>query len=142
MSEEQTPLPEVENMELYDELAKLEDEINTLKQVLASKQQQASEMRTKLGIGPLQQIKSTFETIGKSETVQKTTATLNEVGDATGKAFTAFGSSVSTKFSEMKSSPSFQSFEQKVGGIFGRPSATTTPTATTPSDPPKQDAPL
>jgi hypothetical protein len=34
MSEEQTPLPEVENMELYDELAKLEDEINTLKQVI------------------------------------------------------------------------------------------------------------
>jgi len=34
--------------------------------------------------------------------VQKTTATLGEVGDATGKAFTAFGSSVSTKFSEMK----------------------------------------
>ena len=34
--------------------------------------------------------------------MQKTTATLNEVGDATGKAFTAFGSTVSTKFSEMK----------------------------------------
>ena len=35
---------------------------------LASKEQQASEMRTKLGITPLAQIKTTFENIGKSET--------------------------------------------------------------------------
>lgn len=141
--EVKTDLPEIENgAALTEELVKLEDEINTLKQVLQSKEQQAAEMRRKLGIGPMQQIKSTFENLGKSETVQKTTATLNEVGDATGKAFSAFGSTVSTKFSEMKSSPSFQSFEQKVGGIFGRTSQTDTPMATTPSEPPKQDAPL
>jgi len=135
-------LPPVEDAGLRDELTKLEDEINTLKQVLQSKEQQAAEMRRKLGIGPMQQIRSTFENIGKSETMQKTTATLNEVGDATGKAFTAFGSTVSTKFSEMKSSPSFQSFEQKIGGVFSRNSGSGTPTATTPSEPPKQDAPL
>jgi len=142
-------LPPVEDAGLRDELTKLEDEISTLKQVLQSKEQQASEMRRKLGIGPMQQIRSTFENIGKSETMQKTTATLNEVGDATGKAFTAFGSTVSSKFSEMKlklrekrSSPSFQSFEQKIGGVFSRNSGSGTPTATTPSEPPKQDAPL
>jgi len=162
-------LPPVEDAGLRDELTKLEDEINTLKQVLQSKEQQAAEMRRKLGIGPMQQIRSTFENIGKSETMQKlsakmsdilnkenvvfeqnrqksiwsdrmqkTTATLNEVGDATGKAFTAFGSTVSTKFSEMKSSPSFQSFEQKIGGVFSRNSGSGTPTATTPSEPPKE----
>jgi len=144
-------LPPVEDAGLREELTKLEDEINTLKQVLQSKEQQAAEMRRKLGIGPIQQIRSTFENIGKSETVQKTSATLTEVGDATGKAFSAFGSSVSTKFSEMKfklanskirSSPSFQSFEQKVGGMFRANSRAETPTATTPSEPPKQDAPL
>jgi len=144
MSEQnnQTEVPTQENEELKAELIKLEDEINTLKQVLASKEQQASEMRTKLGITPLAQIKTTFENIGKSETAQKTQAALSEFGDNTGKAFASFGNTVSTKFSEMKSSPSFQSFEQKVGGIFNRNSQGATPTATTPSDPPKQDAPL
>jgi len=157
MSEQnnQTEVPTQENEELKAELVKLEDEINTLKQVLASKEQQASEMRTKLGITPLAQIKTTFENIGKSETyvtliaqfqspawAQKTQAALSEFGDNTGKAFASFGNTVSTKFSEMKSSPSFQSFEQKVGGIFNRNSQGATPTATTPSDPPKQDAPL
>jgi len=174
MSEQnnQTEVPTQENEELKAELVKLEDEINTLKQVLASKEQQASEMRTKLGITPLAQIKTTFENIGKSETIskitakvqdafqkenvvferknsidwrdraQKTQAALSEFGDNTGKAFASFGNTVSTKFSEMKSSPSFQSFEQKVGGIFNRNSQGATPTATTPSDPPKQDAPL
>ena len=34
----------------------------------ATKEQQAAEMRTKLGITPLAQIKTTFENIGKSET--------------------------------------------------------------------------
>jgi len=151
MSEQnnQTEVP-TQNEELKAELTKLEDEINTLKQVLASKEQQAAEMRTKLGITPLAQIKTTFENIGKSETAQKTQAALSEFGDNTGKAFASFGNTVSTKFSEMKfkikmkkrSSPSFQSFEQKVGGIFNRNSQGATPTATTPSDPPKQDAPL
>lgn len=36
--------------------------------MLQSKEQQAAEMRRKLGIGPMQQIKSTFENLGKSET--------------------------------------------------------------------------
>ena len=86
--------------------------------------------------------------------VQKTSAKLNEVGDVTGKALTDFGQSVSSKFSEMKylrliffsvsitalfrSSPSFQSFEQKVGGFFGRSSTTTSPPAATPTEPAKE----
>merc|ERR1712210_216256 len=115
MAEESGPVPETEPLNLHEDLKKLEDEINTLKQVLGSKEQQAAELRKKLGITPMQQLQSKLD---------------------------AFGKSIGSKFSEMKSSPSFQSFEQKVGGIFGRSSTTTSPPAATPTEPAKQDAPL
>jgi len=67
---------------------------------------------------------------------------MNEFGDSIGRAFSGFGQSASTKLTEMKSSPSFQSFEQKVGGIFGRPSAQGTPQATSPTAEPAKDDPL
>ena len=143
MSEQQQhDLPEVENMDLTEELNKLEDEINTLKQVLNSKEAQAAELRRKLGIGLGQQVKAQFETLANSETIQKTSEKLNEVGDTIGRAFTGFGSQASTKLSEMKQSPSFQSFEQKMGSLFtGRPSQQGTPSATSPTaEPTKQEA--
>jgi len=70
MAEEQktNDLPEVENIDMQEELTKLEDEINTLKQVLASKETQASELRKKLGIGFGQQIQQKFATIADSDT--------------------------------------------------------------------------
>merc|ERR1712037_22899 len=142
MADESVPVPETEPLNLHEDLKKLEDEINTLKQVLGSKEQQAAELRKKLGITPMQQPQSKLDAFGKSETVQKTSQKLNEVGDVTGKALSDFGQTIGSKFSEMKSSPSFQSFEQKVGGIFGRSSPTTSPPAATPTEPAKQDAPL
>ena len=90
MAEEQktNDLPEVENIDMQEELTKLEDEINTLRQVntifqdfrpkafrlkdfiqvLASKETQASELRKKLGIGFGQQIQQKFATIADSDT--------------------------------------------------------------------------
>lgn len=131
-------LPETEvldNTELTDELAKLEDEINTLKQVLASKETQAGELRKKLGIGLGQQITKKFETIASSETVVQTGEKMKEVGDTIGRAFSGFGTQASVKFGEMKSSPSFQSLEQKMGSLFksqgGTPTGAMSPTTET-----------
>merc|ERR1711953_89999 len=138
MADESVPVPETEPLNLQEDLKKLEDEINTLKQVLGSKEQQAAELRKKLGITPIQQLQAKMDAFGKSETVQKTSQKLNEVGDVTGKALTDFGQTIGSKFSEMKSSPSFQSFEQKVGGFFGRSSTTTSPPAATPTEPAKE----
>jgi len=135
-------LPEVENIDMKEELTKLEDEINTLKQVLQSKEAQASELRKKLGITFGAQFKQQIDTLASSETVVEGTKKMNEFGDSIGRAFSGFGQSASTKLSEMKSSPSFQSFEQKVGGIFGRPSAQGTPQATSPTAEPAKDDPL
>jgi len=189
MAEEQktNDLPEVENIDMQEELTKLEDEINTLKQVLASKETQASELRKKLGIGFGQQIQQKFATIADSDTygqlakkvsntrleitrlpdkarnsvkrelaytravldeiknnprVKKTSETFAEVGDSIGKAFSGFGVSATSKLAEMKSSPSFQSFEQKTMGLFGRTSQTATPAATSPVAEPAKDEPL
>jgi len=182
MAEEQktNDLPEVENIDMQEELTKLEDEINTLKQVLASKETQASELRKKLGIGFGQQIQQKFATIADSDTygqlarkmsdtkleisnnvkrelaytravldeiknnprVKKTSETLTEVGDSIGKAFSGFGVSATSKLAEMKSSPSFQSFEQKTMNLFGRTSQTATPAATSPVAEPAKDEPL
>lgn len=144
MAEEQktNDLPEVENIDMTEELTKLEDEINTLRQVLASKETQASELRKKLGIGFGQQISQKFATIADSDTVKKTSETFAEVGDSIGKAFSGFGVSATSKLAEMKSSPSFQSFEQKTMGLFGRTSQTATPAATSPVAEPAKDEPL
>merc|ERR1712127_1005130 len=91
MADESVPVPETEPPNLHEDLKKLEDEINTLKQVLGSKEQQAAEPRKKLGITPLAQFQSKLDAFGKSETyvkaqeiVQKTSQKLNEVGDVTG----------------------------------------------------------
>merc|ERR1712037_781566 len=72
MADESVPVPETEPLNLHEDLKKLEDEINTLKQVLGSKEQQAAELRKKLGITPMQQLQSKLDAFGKSETVQKT----------------------------------------------------------------------
>merc|ERR1712156_556313 len=140
MAEEQktNDLPEVENIDMKEELTKLEDEINTLKQVLASKETQAAELRKKLGIGLGQQITQKFETIANSETVVQTSEKMKEVGDTIGRAFSGFGTQASVKFGEMKSSPSFQSLEQKMGSLFKSQGAT--PAATSPTTETKGDA--
>lgn len=144
MAEEQNTgdLSEVENIDMKEELTKLEDEINTLKQVLQSKETQAAELRKKLGITFGAQFKQSIDQIASSDTVLEGTKKMNEIGDSLGRAFTGFGQSASTKLTEMKSSPSFQSFEQKVGGIFGRNSQQQTPQATSPTTEPAKDDPL
>jgi len=71
MAENQTEVPETETIDMKEELTKLEDEINTLKQVLASKETQAAELRKKLGIGLGQQITQKFETFATSETLKR-----------------------------------------------------------------------
>lgn len=131
-------IPETETIDMKEELTKLEDEINTLKQVLASKETQAAELRKKLGIGLGQQITQKFETIANSETVVQTSEKMKEVGDTIGRAFSGFGNQASAKFGEMKSSPSFQSIEQKMGSLFKSQGAT--PVATSPTTETKGDA--
>uniref|UniRef100_A0A3P8S8K9 Tpd52 like 1 n=1 Tax=Amphiprion percula TaxID=161767 RepID=A0A3P8S8K9_AMPPE len=120
-----------EREEIQQELIKLEEEINTLKQVLSSKEKQHAELKQKLGIGPLSELRNNFSRgwhdMQSSTAYKKTSETLSTAGQRTSAAFSNFGSTISRKFGDMsysirhsmsmptmRNSPSFRSFEEKV----------------------------
>uniref|UniRef100_A0A4W5RHS4 Tpd52 like 1 n=1 Tax=Hucho hucho TaxID=62062 RepID=A0A4W5RHS4_9TELE len=117
-----------EREEILSELTKLEEEISTLRQVLASKEKHHSELKAKLGITPLSEFKQNFNKswydMQTSTAYKKTSETLSTAGQKTSAAFTTLGTAISRKFGDLRSnslgqsddgnSPSFKSFEEKV----------------------------
>lgn len=107
-----------EREEMNNELVKLEEEISTLKQVLGSKEKRHFELKQKLGITPLSELRQNFNrswTDMQSSTVyKKTSESLTTAGQKTTAAFTNLGSAITRKFGDMRNSPSFRSFEEKV----------------------------
>uniref|UniRef100_A0AAQ5YPG7 Tpd52 like 1 n=1 Tax=Amphiprion ocellaris TaxID=80972 RepID=A0AAQ5YPG7_AMPOC len=94
-----------EREEIQQELTKLEEEINTLKQVLSSKEKQHAELKQKLGIGPLSELRNNFSRgwhdMQSSTAYKKTSETLSTAGQRTSAAFSNFGSTISRKFGDM-----------------------------------------
>ncbi|XP_029487128.1 tumor protein D53 homolog isoform X1 [Oncorhynchus nerka] len=129
-------LTDEEREEILSELTKLEEDISTLRQVLASKEKHHSELKAKLGITPLIEFKQNFNRswydMQTSTAYKKTSETLSTAGQKTSAAFTTLGTAISRKFGDMRSnslgcsirhsmsmpamrnSPSFKSFEEKV----------------------------
>ncbi|XP_069014517.1 tumor protein D53 isoform X3 [Embiotoca jacksoni] len=116
-------MTEEEREEIQQELAKLEEEINTLKQVLLSKEKQHAELKQKLGMNPLSEIRNNFSRgwhdMQTSTAYKKTSETLSTAGQRTSAAFNTLGSAITRKFGDMRSnsignSPSFKTFEEKV----------------------------
>ncbi|XP_043102501.1 tpd52 like 2a isoform X6 [Puntigrus tetrazona] len=135
-------LTEEEAEEIQLELIKVEDEIQTLRQVLVAKERHAAELKRRLGISSLSEIKqnltkgwhdvqcsnayltasATFEEIGRSDAYKRTQETLSQAGHMTSAAFSSVGSAIRNRFGEMRAlpysnsgnSPSFKSFEDKV----------------------------
>ncbi|XP_053498653.1 tpd52 like 2b isoform X2 [Ictalurus furcatus] len=164
-------LTEEEAEELKTELTKVEEEIQTLRQVLMAKERHASELKRKLGLSPLSELKqniskgwqdvqtsnayvrtseklgqwnekiagcelylsasATLDDISNSEVYKKTQETLSQAGQKTSAAFSTVGSAISRKLGDMsnysirhsismpamRNSPTFKSFEDKVGNI-------------------------
>ncbi|XP_069099357.1 tumor protein D54 isoform X2 [Pleurodeles waltl] len=139
------PLPEglteAEAEELKNELCKVEDEISTLRQVLAAKERHAWDLKKKLGQTPLNQLKQNFskglhdvqmsnayvktsETLGawnekvtKSDVYKKTQETLSQAGQKTSAALSTVGTAITRKLGDMRNSPTFKSFEDRVGSL-------------------------
>nr|XP_046230004.1 tumor protein D53 isoform X1 [Scatophagus argus] len=124
-------MTEEEREEIQQELVKLEEEINTLKQVLLSKEKQHADLKQKLGITPLSELRNNFSKgwhdMQTSTAYKKTSETLSTAGQRTSAAFSTLGSTISRKFGDvsysirhsmsmptMRNSPSFKSFEEKV----------------------------
>ncbi|XP_051951967.1 tumor protein D53 isoform X3 [Xyrauchen texanus] len=129
-------ITEEEREEMQIELAKLEEEIVTLKQVLASKEKRHLELKQNLGITPLSELRQNFSKswydMQTSTAYKKTSETLNTAGQRTSAAFSNLGTVISRRFGDMRShsvgysmhhsmsmpamrnSTSFKSFEEKV----------------------------
>ncbi|XP_062415401.1 tumor protein D53 isoform X7 [Pungitius pungitius] len=111
-------LTEEEREDILQELSKLEEEIGTLKQVLASKEQQHAELKQKLGATSLADLRNNlsrgWHDVQTSTAYKKTSETLSTAGQKTSAAFSTLGSAITRKFGDMRNSPSFKSFEEKV----------------------------
>ncbi|XP_021164974.1 tpd52 like 2b isoform X9 [Fundulus heteroclitus] len=164
--------------ELHIELTKVEEEINTLRQVLSAKERHASELKRKLGLSPLNELKQnitkgwqdvqtsqayvrTSEKLGEwnervtsSDLYKKTQETLSEAGQKTSAALNTLGTAISRRLGDMsnysirhsismpamRNSPTFKSFEDRVGnlkhkvvGPRGNGETVSSPTDTTPT---------
>ncbi|XP_062323110.1 tumor protein D53 isoform X8 [Osmerus eperlanus] len=96
---------EEEREEIQQELAKLEEEISTLRQVLSSKEKQHAELKQKLGITPLSELRNNFSRswydMQTSTAYKKTSETFSTAGQKTSAAFNNLGSAISRKFGDM-----------------------------------------
>uniref|UniRef100_A0A1A7XMK4 Tumor protein D52-like 2 n=1 Tax=Iconisemion striatum TaxID=60296 RepID=A0A1A7XMK4_9TELE len=128
------PLPpgltEEETEELHTELTKVEEEINTLRQVLSAKERHASELKRKLGLSPLNELKqnltkswqdvqtsnayqsasATLDDITHSEAYKKTQETLSQAGQKTSAALNTMSSAITKRLGDMRALPFSNSF--------------------------------
>ncbi|XP_075022892.1 tumor protein D54 isoform X14 [Calonectris borealis] len=120
-----TSVPEgltlAEEEELRSELAKVEEEIGTLRQVLAAKERHCGELKRKLGLTPLdglkQNLSKSWHDVQVSNAYKKTQETLSQAGQKTSAALSNVGSVISRKLGDMRNSATFKSFEDRVGTI-------------------------
>ncbi|XP_062855022.1 tpd52 like 2a isoform X4 [Trichomycterus rosablanca] len=109
--------------EIQLELTKVEDEILTLRQVLSAKEKHAGDLRRRLGMTPLSEIKSNFtkgwHEVQASNAYKKTQETLSQAGQMTSSAFSTLGSTIRSRVGEMRNSPTFKTFEDKVSNLGG-----------------------
>ncbi|XP_034445744.1 tpd52 like 2b isoform X6 [Hippoglossus hippoglossus] len=112
------PLPpgltEEEAEELRTELTKVEEEINTLRQVLSAKERHAAELKRKLGLSPLNELKQNltkgWQDVQTSNAYKKTQETLSQAGQKTSAAISTVGTAISRRLGDMRALPFSNSF--------------------------------
>ncbi|KAG9270722.1 tumor protein D54-like isoform X6 [Astyanax mexicanus] len=140
-------LSEEEALEMQIELTKVEDEIQTLRQVLTAKERHAGELRRRLGVSPLAEFKNNiskgWQEVQSSNAYKKTQETLSQAGQMTSSALSTMGSAIRNRFGEMRAltytntpgnnysmrhslsmpamrnSNTFKSFEDKMSKVVG-----------------------
>ncbi|XP_077666217.1 tumor protein D52 isoform X1 [Eretmochelys imbricata] len=137
-------LSEQEQEELRKELAKVEEEIQTLSQVLAAKEKHLAEIKRKLGINSLQELRQNitkgWQDVTSTSAYKKTSETLSQAGQKASAAFSSVGSVITKKLEDvklqafshsfsirsiqhsismpvMRNSSTFKSFEEKVENL-------------------------
>ncbi|EDW36400.1 GL17776 [Drosophila persimilis] len=128
--------------EWSQELARVEEEINTLRTVLASKTRHASDLKRKLGITVWKELtddmnqgvknikestvyQSVEESMGtfakavhEAPLYQRTESVLKTTGEKTASVFGSITSGITSKLSQMKNSESMRSIEASVGSAY------------------------
>ncbi|XP_053481063.1 tpd52 like 2a isoform X3 [Ictalurus furcatus] len=116
-------LTEEEAVELELELTRVEDEIQTLRHVLTSKERHAGELRRRLGISPLAELKGSltkgWQEVQTSNAYKKTQETLSQAGMITSSAFSSLGSAIRSRLGDMRNSPTFKNMEDKMSKAAG-----------------------
>ncbi|XP_067382270.1 tpd52 like 2b isoform X26 [Channa argus] len=128
-------LTDEEAEELHIELTKVEEEINTLRQVLSAKERHASELKRKLGLSPLNELRQnltkSWQDVQTSNAYKKTQETLSQAGQKTSAALTTVGTAITKRLGDMsnysirhsismpamRNSATFKSFEDKMGNL-------------------------
>ncbi|EDW08755.1 uncharacterized protein LOC6578921 isoform X2 [Drosophila mojavensis] len=128
--------------EWSQELARVEEEINTLRTVLASKTRHASDLKRKLGITVWKELtddvnqgvknlkeshvyQSVEQSVGniskavhEAPLFQRTESVLKTTGEKTASVFGSITSGITSKLSQMKNSESMRSIEASVGTAY------------------------
>ncbi|XP_034477965.1 tumor protein D52 isoform X6 [Drosophila innubila] len=108
--------------EWNQELARVDEEINTLRTVLASKTRHASDLRRKLGITVWKEltddVNQGVKNLKESHVFQRTESVLKSTGEKTASVFGSITSGITSKFSQMKNSESMRSIEASVGSAY------------------------
>ncbi|XP_056154958.1 tumor protein D52 isoform X2 [Lampris incognitus] len=111
-------LTDEEREELQEELARVENEIQTLSQVLTAKEKQLADIKRKLGITPLNELKQNiskgWQEVTTSNVYKKTSETFSQASQKATAAFSSMGSAISRKLEDVRNTPSFKTFEEKV----------------------------
>ncbi|XP_052582633.1 tumor protein D54 isoform X3 [Peromyscus californicus insignis] len=107
-------LTEVEEEELRAELVKVEEEIVTLRQVLAAKERHCGELKRRLGLSTLGELKQnlsrSWHDVQVSTAYKKTQETLSQAGQKTSAALSTMSSAISRKLGDMRAHPFSHSF--------------------------------
>ncbi|XP_031442111.1 tumor protein D52 isoform X2 [Clupea harengus] len=138
-------LTEEEREELHVELSKVEEEILTLSQVLASKERQVADLKRKLGITPLNELRQNitkgWQDVTTSNAYKRTSETLSQAGQKATAAFSSVGSAISRRLEDvsirslhhsasmpvMRNTPTFKSFEERVDTLKTKITPTPSP---------------
>jgi len=107
--------------EWQGELNQVEDEIQTLRQVLNAKIRRAHELKRKLGVTVwgefTQDVNQGLKSVRDSTAYQKTESAIKATAEKTTSIFGGIGSAMSQKLGALKNTESFRSMEERMSSV-------------------------
>ncbi|XP_026272213.1 uncharacterized protein LOC113202287 isoform X3 [Frankliniella occidentalis] len=113
---------EKQKEEWRNQLAELENEIQIMRSVLASKVKQSQDLKRKLGFSVWREltddVSQGLRNVKESNVYQKTESVVKATAEKTTSILGGLGSGITMKLGQLKNSESFRSLEEKVGSAY------------------------